>query len=204
VEELPFEDVDYWPELVEIMDWAESNVFASLFICWGAQAGLHHYYGIPKYPLSEKMFGVFPHRILEPYHELLRGFDDVFLAPHSRYTEIRRADIERVPQLAILAESDQAGIHIVASRDGQKTFVTGHSEYDPLTLKEEYDRDKGKGLPIRIPVNYFPDDDPSRPPVVRWKGHATLFFANWLNYHVYENTPYDLRQITSPSTGVDA
>ncbi len=200
VEELPFEDVDYWPELVEIMAWAETNVFASLFICWGAQAGLHHYYGIPKYPLREKMFGVFPHRILEPYHELLRGFDDIFLAPHSRYTEIRRADIERVPQLVILAESETAGIHIVTTRDGQKTFVTGHSEYDALTLKEEYDRDVGKGLPIRIPVNYFPDDDPSRPPVVRWKGHATLFFANWLNYHVYENTPYDLRQIPSPST----
>jgi homoserine O-succinyltransferase len=204
VEELPFEDVDYWPELVEIMDWAGTNVFASLFICWGAQAGLYHYFGIPKYPLPEKLFGVFPHRILEPYHELLRGFDDVFLAPHSRYTEIRRADIERVPQLAILAESEQAGIHIVSTHDGQKTFVTGHSEYDALTLKEEYDRDMDKGLPIRIPVNYFPDDDSSRPPVVRWKGHATLFFANWLNYHVYENTPYDLREIPSPSTGKDA
>jgi homoserine O-succinyltransferase len=195
VEDLPFEDVDYWPELVEIMDWAESNVFTSLFICWGAQAGLYHYYGIPKYPLPEKMFGVFPHRILEPYHELLRGFDDIFLAPHSRHTEIRRADIERVPQLVILAESNEAGIHILASRDGLKTFVTGHSEYDPLTLKEEYERDLAKGLPIRIPVNYFPDDDPTRAPVVRWRGHASMFFANWLNYHVYENTPYDLHTL---------
>jgi homoserine O-succinyltransferase len=196
VEDLPFEDVDYWPELAAVMDWAKANVYTSLFICWGAQAGLYHYYGIPKYPLARKMFGVFPHRTLEPRHELLRGFDDVFFAPHSRLTEIRRADIERVPELVILAESDEAGIHIVASRDGRKAFVTGHSEYDPLTLKEEYDRDVSKGLPIGIPVNYFPDDDPSRPPVVRWRSHASLFFANWLNYHVYENTPYDLHELS--------
>jgi homoserine O-succinyltransferase len=201
VEDLPFEDVDYWPELVEIMDWAESNVFTSLFICWGAQAGLYHYFGIPKYPLTEKMFGVFPHRTLDPRHELLRGFDDVFFATHSRHTEIRRADIERVPELVILAESDEAGIHIVASRDGKMTFVTGHSEYDPLTLKEEYERDIAKGLPIRIPVNYFPEDDPARAPIVRWRSHASLFFANWLNYHVYENTPYDLHQIPGRSPG---
>jgi homoserine O-succinyltransferase len=205
VEELPFEEVDYWPELVDVMDWAETNVFTTLFICWGAQAGLYHYYGVPKYPLPEKMFGVFPHRILEPRHELLRGFDDVFFAPHSRHTEVRRADIERVRELVILAESDVSGIHIVASRDGQKAFVTGHSEYDPLTLKQEYDRDIAKGLPIRVPVNYFPGDDPKQPPVVRWRGHATLFFANWLNYHVYEHTPYDLRRLPvlppEPSTG---
>ena len=180
------------------MDWAEANVFASLFICWGAQAGLHHYFGIPKYPLSEKMFGVFPHRTLVPHNELLRGFDDVFFAPHSRHTEIRRADIEKVPELIILAESDQAGVHIVTSRDEKKTFVTGHSEYDPLTLKEEYERDLGKGLPIHLPTNYFPNDDPSRPPEVRWRSHASLFFSNWLNYHVYENTPYDLRRIPNP------
>ncbi len=195
VEDLPFEDVDYWPELSAIMDWAVSNVFTSLFICWGAQAALFHYYGVPKYPLPEKMFGVFPHRILEPRHELLRGFDDVFMAPHSRHTEIRRSDIERVPELVILAESDEAGLHILASRDGRKTFVTGHAEYDSLTLKEEYERDIAKGLPIRIPVNYYPDDDPARTPEVRWRGHASMFFANWLNYHVYENTPYDLRQL---------
>jgi homoserine O-succinyltransferase len=198
VEELSFENVDYWPELVQVMDWADSNVFSSLYICWGAQAGLHHFYGIPKYPLPEKLFGVFPHRTLESRHELLRGFDDVFFAPHSRYTEIRRADIERVPELSILAESDEAGIHILASRDGRKTFVTGHSEYDGLTLKQEYDRDIAKGLAIRVPVNYFPDDDPSRSPVVRWRGHASMFFANWLNYHVYEHTPYNLHQIPGP------
>jgi homoserine O-succinyltransferase len=195
VEDLEFEAVDYWQELVQVMDWAESNVYTTLYICWGAQAGLYHFYGIPKHPLPEKMFGVFPHQTLAPRHELMRGFDDVFFAPHSRHTEIRRADIERVPELVILAESDMAGIHILASRDGRKTFVTGHSEYDALTLKQEYERDVAKGLPIRIPVNYFPDDDPSRPPMVRWRSHASMFFANWLNYHVYENTPYDLHQI---------
>jgi homoserine O-succinyltransferase len=199
VEDLPFEKVDYWPELVEIMDWAEANVFTSLYICWGAQAALYHFYGIPKHPLPEKMFGVFPHRTLEPRHELLRGFDDVFLAPHSRHTEIRRADVERVPALSILAESEEAGVHILASRDGRRTFVTGHAEYDPLTLKQEYDRDVARGLPIRIPANYFPGDDPGRAPVVRWRAHASMFFANWLNYHVYENTPYDLRQLPGPT-----
>jgi homoserine O-succinyltransferase len=204
VEDLSFEAVDYWPELVLLMEWAKTNVFTTLFICWAAQAGLYHHYGIPKYPLAEKMFGVFPHRTLEPRHELLRGFDDVFMAPHSRHTEIRRADIERVPELVILAESDTAGIHILASRDGKQTFVTGHSEYDSLTLKEEYDRDVAKGLPIRVPINYFPDDDPARPPEVRWRGHASMFFANWLNYHVYENTPYDLHQIpgSPPNEGI--
>jgi len=196
VEDLAFEAVDYWPELTAVMDWARSNVFSTLFICWAAQAGLWHHFGIPKYPLAEKMFGVFPHRTLEPRHELLRGFDDVFFAPHSRHTEIRRVDLERVPQLAILAESDEAGVHIIASRDGRMTFVTGHSEYDALTLKEEFDRDVAKGLPIRIPANYYPADDPSRPPVVRWRGHAAMFFANWLNYQIYEHTPYDLHSIS--------
>ncbi|MBN1439514.1 MAG: homoserine O-succinyltransferase [Anaerolineales bacterium] len=195
VEDLAFEDVDYWPELTELMDWAETNVFTSLYICWGAQAALYHFFGVPKYPLPEKMFGVFPHRNLEPKHELMRGFDDEFLAPHSRHTEIRRADIEKVPELLLLAESEAAGLHILATRDGRKTFVTGHAEYDALTLKQEYERDLVKGLPVRVPVNYFPDDDPSRPPVVRWRSHAAMFFANWLNYHVYENTPYDLRRL---------
>jgi homoserine O-succinyltransferase len=204
VEQLPFEDVDYWPELKEIMDWAESNVFASLYVCWGAQAGLHHFFGVPKYPLPEKMFGVFPHRVLEPHHELVRGFDDEFFAVHSRHTEIRRADIERIPELVILADSDQAGVYIIASRDGRKVFNTGHSEYDPLTLKSEYDRDVGKGLPIRIPANYFPDDDPSRPPAVRWRSHAALFFVNWLNYHVYQQTPYDIRRIPGEPEGTGA
>jgi homoserine O-succinyltransferase len=197
VEHLAFEEVDYWPELTDIMDWAETNVFASLYICWGAQAALYHHYGIPKHPLAEKMFGVFPHRVLERHHRLMRGFDDEFLAPHSRHTEVRRADVERIPELVLLAESDQAGVYIIASRDGRKVFITGHSEYDPPTLKTEYDRDVGKGLPIRIPINYFPDDDPSRTPVVRWRSHAAMLFVNWLNYHVYQCTPYDLRRISA-------
>ncbi len=200
VEHLPFEEVDYWPELQEIMDWSETNVFSTFYICWGAQAGLYHRYGIPKYPLPRKMFGVFPHRVLDPRNKLMRGFDDVFLAPHSRHTEIRRADIERVPELQILAESDEAGIYIVVSRDGRRVYVTGHSEYDPLTLKNEYDRDVGKGLPIHIPINYYPNDDPSQTPIVRWRSHAHLLFANWLNYYVYQVTPYDLRAIPQPGT----
>ena len=146
------------------------------------------------------MFGVFPHRVLERYHKLMRGFDDVFMAPHSRHTEVRRADIEKVPDLHILAESDQAGIYIAASRDGRHTFVTGHSEYDPLTLKGEYERDRGKGLPIQVPANYFPGDDPSQPPLVRWRGHANLLFSNWLNYYVYQVTPYNVREIPANPT----
>lgn len=200
VEHLPFEEVDYWPELQDIMDWSETNVFSTFYICWGAQAGLYHRYGIPKYPLPRKMFGVFPHRVLDPRHKLMRGFDDIFLAPHSRHTEIRRADIERVPELQILAESDEAGVYIVASRDNRRVYVTGHSEYDPLTLKSEYDRDIGKGLPIHIPINYYPDDDPNRTPIVRWRSHAHLLFANWLNYSVYQVTPYDWRTIPQPGT----
>ena len=203
VELLPFEEVDYWPELVQIMEWAEANVFAMLYICWGAQAGLHHLYGIPKYTLPEKCFGVFPHRVLERYNKLLRGFDDVFLAPHSRHTEVRRADLEKVPELTILAESDQAGIYIAASKDGRHTFVTGHSEYDPLTLKGEYDRDMGKGLPIHVPANYFPGDDPGQPPLVRWRGHSNLLFSNWLNYYVYQLVPYNIRQIPANPTEKD-
>ena len=203
VELLPFEEVDYWPELVEIMDWAEANVFAMLYICWGAQAGLHHLYGVPKYPLPEKCFGVFPHRVLERYNKLMRGFDDVFLAPHSRHTEVRRADIEKNPGLTILAESDQAGVYIAASKDGRHTFVTGHSEYDPLTLKGEYDRDVDKGLPIRIPANYFPGDDPAEAPLVRWRGHSNLLFSNWLNYYVYQLVPYNIREIPAHPTDRD-
>jgi homoserine O-succinyltransferase/O-acetyltransferase len=203
VELLPFEEVDYWPELKDIMDWAEENVFSSLFICWGAQAGLYHHYGIPKYELPNKMFGIFPHNVLERYHKLMRGFDDIFMAPHSRHTEVRRTDIEKVPELVILAESNEAGIYIVASRDGRHTFVTGHSEYDPLTLKGEYDRDVNKGLPINIPSNYFPADDPSQPPLVRWRGHSNLLFVNWLNYYVYQLTPYNIREIPAHPTDKD-
>ena len=195
IEHLDFEGVDYWDELREVMDWKNTHVFSTLFICWGAQAGLYYQYGIPKYPLSKKMFGVFWHKKLGQNEMLLRGFDDVFLAPHSRHTEIRRADIEKIPQLKILAESDDAGIYIVATRDNRQIFVTGHSEYDPLTLKAEYERDVNKGLPIEIPRNYYPQDDPSKEPLVRWRGHSHLLFSNWLNYYVYQETPFDLQQI---------
>jgi homoserine O-succinyltransferase len=203
VETLPFEEVDYWPELQSIMDWADENVFAKLFICWGAQAALYHYYGVPKYPLPQKMFGVFKHRVLDPTHKLLRGFDDTFYVPHSRHTEVRWSDVERVTGLQILAGSDESGVYMVASRDGRSVFVTGHDEYDPLTLKSEYDRDVSKGLPINIPANYYPDDDPSREPIVRWRGHAHLFFSNWLNYYVYQVTPYKLNEIPGSATVAD-
>lgn len=190
VEQMEFEEVDYWPEIATIIDWAETAVSSTLNICWGAQAALYRRYGIPKHPLSRKMFGVFEHRTLAPTDRLMRGFDDVFLAPHSRHTEVRRADIDKVGEIAILAESDEAGVYIVGSSDGRHVFVTGHSEYDPLTLKTEFDRDVARGLPIDVPKNYYPDDDPSRAPLVRWRGHANLLFANWLNYHVYQVTPF--------------
>ena len=194
VEQLNFNQVDYWEELTSIMDWSEKHVFARLYICWGAQAGLYHQFGIPKYPLAAKQFGVFKHQVTEKNIKLLRGFDDVFYAPRSRHTEIRRADIEKVPGLKILAESDEAGVYIVAHPESRQVFITGHSEYDPLTLKGEYDRDVAAGLPIAVPVNYFVDDDPSKAPIVRWRGHSHLLFANWINYYVYQETPYDLRQ----------
>jgi len=195
VEHLQFEEVAYWKELQEIFDWADEHVYATLFICWAAQAGLYHRYGVPKYPLPDKMFGVFPHKLLVENEKLLRGFDDVFFAPHSRHTEIRRADIEAVPDVQLLVESDQAGVYIVISQDRRQVYVTGHSEYDPLTLKSEYERDRNKGLPIHVPCNYYPDDDPARAPRVRWRGHANLLFSNWLNYHVYQETPYDVQRI---------
>ncbi len=195
VENLPFEEVDYWPELVEIIEWSKRNVYSTLFVCWGAQAGLYHQYGIPKYPLPEKMFGVFEHTINRPNVPLLRGFDDLFYAPHSRHTEIRREDIEHVPDLELLSESPIAGVYIVGRRDGRQIFVTGHSEYDPLTLKAEYDRDVRLGLPIKIPRNYYPNDDPAAHPVVRWRGHSNLLFSNWLNYYVYQETPYNLDEL---------
>lgn len=195
VEQIPFEEVDYWEELKTVMDWANEHVLSTLYICWGAQAGMYHFYGVPKYPLPAKMFGVFPHHVLDKHERLMRGFDDVFYAPHSRHTEVRQEDIEKVPDLKLLATSEEAGVYIVASRDGRKIFVTGHSEYDPLTLKSEYDRDVGKGLPIHIPKNYFPEDDPTRTPEVYWRSHSNLLFANWLNYYVYQVTPYDLAAI---------
>jgi homoserine O-succinyltransferase len=196
VEHLPFEEVDYWQELTEIFNWGYTHVFAHLYICWAAQAALFHQFGIPKYPLPAKQFGAYAHHILEKNVKLLRGFDDVFYAPHSRHTEIRRTDIDKFPDLKILAESDDAGIYIVGTTDGRQLFVTGHSEYDPLTLKKEYDRDIAAKLPISVPVNYYPDNDPARDPVVRWRGHANLLFANWINYYVYQETPYDLNQLT--------
>jgi homoserine O-succinyltransferase len=203
VEQMEFEEVDYWQELTRIMDWAETNVESTFYICWGAQAGLYHRYGIPKYPLPRKMFGVFEHQTLAPGERLLRGFDDTFYAPHSRHTEIRRADIEKVSDLHLLAESQEAGVYLVGSKDGRHIFVTGHSEYDPLTLKAEYDRDVNKGLPIHVPRNYYPGDDPAAQPRVNWRGHAHLLFSNWLNYYVYQVTPYDLRQIPDGSIHTD-
>ncbi|MCL5612256.1 MAG: homoserine O-succinyltransferase [Chloroflexi bacterium] len=203
VEQMDFDEVDYWPELCDIMGWAETNVYSTFHICWGAQAGLYHRYGIPKYFLPAKMFGVFEHRTLIPTEKLLRGFDDVFLAPHSRHTEIRRSDLEKIPDLQILAESDDAGIYMVGSKDGRRIYITGHSEYDPLTLKAEYDRDVSKGLPINVPCNYFPNDDPSTLPLVRWRGHASLLYANWLNYYVYQVTPFDFQDIPRHGTHTD-
>ena len=195
VETLSFEEVDYWEELVALMDWSRKSVWSTMHICWGAQAGLYHHYGLQKHPLKEKMFGLFHHRALDLREPLLRGFDEVFLAPQSRYTEVRREDIEAHPALKLLAVSDEAGPFIAASRDGRDVFVTGHPEYDRLTLKSEYDRDVAKGLPIKVPANYFPGDDPSRPPLMTWRGHAHLLYANWLNYYVYQTTPYDLEAL---------
>ncbi|MBK9602668.1 MAG: homoserine O-succinyltransferase [Anaerolineales bacterium] len=195
VEQMPFEEVDYWKELTQIMDWSETNVESTFHICWGAQAGLYHKYGIPKYDLPRKMFGVFEHRLLNRTESLMRGFDDIFLAPHSRHTEIRREDIEKHSELQILAESEDAGVYIVSDKDGRNLYITGHSEYDPLTLKGEYDRDVNKGLPIHVPKNYYPNDDPSKMPNVRWRGHANLLYANWLNYYVYQSTPFDPNEI---------
>jgi homoserine O-succinyltransferase len=195
VELLEFEDWTYWDELKAIMKWTRTHVYSTFHICVGAQASLYYHYGIPKHPLPKKMFGVFEHRICENNKPLLRGFDDIFYAPHSRHTEVLREDVEKVPELEILVESDQAGIYIIASKDGRQIFVTGHSEYDPLTLKGEYERDLAKGLSIEIPSNYFPNDDPRKPPRVLWRSHGHLLFSNWLNYHVYQETPYDLQKI---------
>lgn len=195
IEHLEFEEVDYWEELKEIMDWVLHNVTSTMFICWGAQAGLYHYYGIPKYPLPSKMFGVFTHTVNNPRIPLVRGFDEEFLAPHSRHTEIRREDIEKVADLELVSESPEAGVYMVKNKGGRLIFITGHSEYDPDTLKLEYERDLNKGLQIEKPVNYFPDDDPLKPPRVRWKSHANLLYYNWLNYYVYQATPYNINEI---------
>jgi homoserine O-succinyltransferase len=201
VEHLDYEEWTYWDELADVLEWTKKHVWATLHICVGAQAGLYYHYGVPKYPLGQKMFGVFKHRVLEKNVPLLRGFDDVFYAPHSRHSEIRRADIEKVPELDILSESEEAGIYIVANKDQRQIFITGHSEYDPLTLKAEYDRDVAKGLTINVPANYYPDNDPSKLPEVRWRSHANLLFTNWLNYHVYQETPYDLTELCNGKKG---
>jgi homoserine O-succinyltransferase len=200
VETLPFEEVDYWPELSAMMEWSRKNVWSTLHICWGAQAGLYYHYGIKKYPLREKMFGLFHHRALDLKDPLLRGFDEVFLAPHSRYTEVRREDIETERALKLLSTSEEAGVYISASLDGREVYVTGHPEYDRLTLKAEYDRDVAKGLPIKVPANYFPGGDPRLPPLMTWRSHAHLLYANWLNYYVYQATPYDLERLPSTDT----
>ena len=195
IEHLDFEEVSYWSEIQEIMDWTKEHVTSTFHICWGAQAGLYHHYGIPKYLLAEKMFGIFTHNVHKGSingMQLLRGFDDEFLAPHSRHTEIKRQDIEKHPDLEILSESAEAGIYIVVSKDRRQVFVTGHSEYDTLTLKEEYERDLSKGLNIALPKGYFPNDDPAQKPTHRWRSHNYLLFQNWLNYYVYQETPYNL------------
>ena len=195
VEHLEFEEVAYWEELKEIMDYSRKNVTSTLHICWGAQAGLYHHYGIEKYKLAEKIFGVFPHTVNNRRTKLLRGFDDEFWVPHSRHTEVRREDIVKVPGLQILAESAISGVSIIATEDGKQIFLTGHSEYDPITLKNEYERDVLKGLDIKIPQSYFKNDDPQNEPLVTWRGHANLLFSNWLNYYVYQETPYNLNEI---------
>lgn len=195
VEQLDYTEIDYWEELKEIMEWSRYNVFTTMHLCWGAQAGLNYHFGIPDYLLTQKMFGVFSHCVNNKKSRLLRGFDDEFFVPHSRYTEIRKEDIEKNKELEILSESKEAGIYIVATRERRQVFVTGHAEYEPLTLKTEYERDMKKGLEPAVPVNYFPDDDPTREPLVKWRGHANLLFSNWLNYYVYQETPFDLSKI---------
>ncbi|HEY6798249.1 MAG TPA: homoserine O-succinyltransferase [Kineosporiaceae bacterium] len=197
VELLPFEEVDYWPELCEVLDWSREHVFAALYVCWGAQAALYRHHGIKKYPLAEKMFGVFPHRVVEPdaHHAILAGFDETFLAVHSRHTEVRADDVRAAAGLDLLADSDEAGVYLVASVDGRQLYVTGHPEYDRFTLGSEYDRDLAAGLDIAVPQNYFPGDDPGRRPVMSWRSHAYLLYANWLNHCVYQRTPYSLQAI---------
>ena len=202
VETLPFEEVDYWPELVRLMDWSRTNVWSTLHICWGVQAALYHHFGVRKYPLPAKVFGLYWHKVVDPHEPLMRGFDEVFLAPHSRHTEVRRDDIEGVKGVKLLASSEEAGVYMAVSEDGRMVFVTGHPEYDRLTLKAEYDRDIAKGLPIGVPRNYFPGDDPSQEPLMSWRSHAHLLYANWLNYCVYQTTPFDLGQLPETDTPI--
>lgn len=195
VEKMKFEEVEYWDELCRIMEWSRSHVYSTLFVCWGAQAGLYYFYGIDKHPLDEKLFGIFPHKVEEADSPLFRGFDDVFMAPHSRHTEIHREDIEAHPKLTVLASSEDAGVYAIRSALGRRIFITGHPEYDPRTLEREYLRDKNLGLPIDVPKNYYPNDDDTKSPVVSWRSHANLLYSNWLNYFVYQTTPYDVRSV---------
>jgi len=202
VELMEFEDVDYWEELCEIMEWSKTHVHSTFHICWGAQAGLYYHYGIRKLALSQKLFGVFPHKADYKRAILLRGFDDTFYVPHSRHTTVRRKDIEAVPELKILASSDEAGVYAVMNKEGHQIFITGHAEYDPRTLETEYLRDKNLGKSISVPANYYPDDDDTKEPIVRWRGHANLLFSNWLNYFVYQTTPYDIMNVGLESTEI--
>ena len=195
VEQFDYTDVTYWDEITQIFDWARHNVTSTLYICWAAQAGLYHYYGVPKYNLSEQMFGVFKHVVLDKKNPIFRGFDDEFFVPHSRHTEIRRKDIEKVKGLKIISESDESGVYMVMGRGGREFFITGHSEYSPYTLDTEYKRDLDKGLPIKMPRHYYRDDNPELGPLVRWRSHANLLFTNWLNYFVYQLTPYNIETI---------
>ena len=195
VEHMDFEEVAYWDEISEIFTWARTHVTSTLYICWAAQAGLYHHYGVPKYKLDKKMFGIFEHRTNNPLLPIFRGFDDIFYVPHSRHTEVHREDILKVKELDLISESEESGVYMVMARNGREIFVTGHSEYSPLTLDTEYRRDLDKGLPIDMPVNYYRDNDPSKGPLVRWRGHANLFFQNWLNYYVYQETPFDINEI---------
>ncbi|MBQ3869125.1 MAG: homoserine O-succinyltransferase [Clostridia bacterium] len=195
VENLDFTEVDYWDELCRIFEWSKTNVWSTIFICWAAQAALYRFYGIEKHKMKEKMFGIFEHNVLMPSHPIVRGFDETFLAPHSRHTEIYEEDIKKVKELEIIAKSDIAGIYLVSDSENRRFFITGHCEYDHDTLALEYYRDKDRGLDIKVPYNYFPDDDPKRRPSNRWRGHAHLLFSNWLNYFVYQQTPYDLSEI---------
>ena len=196
VEKLEFEDVDYWEELCEIMEWSKSHVHSTFHICWGAQAGLYYHYGVQKHMLDKKMFGIFPHKADYVRSILLRGFDDVFPVPHSRHTTVLREDIEKVPELKILASSEEAGVYAISSKNGRQIFITGHSEYDRGTLEREYLRDKNAGLPIGVPKNYYPNDDDTKEPMVSWRSHANLLYSNWLNYFVYQTTPYDIKKVS--------
>lgn len=192
VEQMEFEEVAYWDELTEIMEWSKTNITSTLHICWGAQAGLYYHYGVKKYGIEEKLSGVYEHNVRHRKYPLVRGFDDIFYAPHSRYTTVKKEDIEECDELIVLAESEQAGVYLVMSKDGKQIFVTGHPEYDRMTLDSEYKRDTAKGLNIAVPENYYPGDNPERRPVLLWRGHSNALYTNWLNYYVYQVTPYEL------------